>query len=126
MSSTEDLNVLSIFVEILDSMDNASAKRISDFLQSRFSNEQPKTISAQGKKKRGRPANPAKMINGIKLDAPTEKKKRGRPAKKKRGRPAKIEPVIPGSELNAPIEKKKRGRPAKKKRGRPAKIAVVA
>ena len=74
MANAEDLNVLSICVEILESLDAGSAKRISDFLHSRFSNEQPKSQSAQLKKKRGRPIDATKMLNGIDLNAPSEKK----------------------------------------------------
>ncbi len=134
MASSEDLNVLSICVEILESLDAGSAKRISDFLQHRFSNEPPTSTSTIGKKKRGRPAKkkrgkPAKTassstINGVELSTITEKKRRGRPAKKKRGRPAKV--VVENSmmELGVPVEKKRRGRPAKKRRGRPAKSNV--
>ncbi|MBK7606180.1 MAG: hypothetical protein IPI18_02640 [Saprospiraceae bacterium] len=36
MANSEELNVLSICVELLDSIDAAAAKRISDYLASKF------------------------------------------------------------------------------------------
>ena len=134
MPNSQDLNVLSICVELLESMDAGAALRITQFLHSKFNSgtSGASTVKSgkrgrpakDAKKKRGRPAKVPTIIDMIPSDS-SEPKKRGRPAKKKRGRPAKVVDGTLSLNNAAPIELKKRGRPAKKKRGRPAKTAPV-
>jgi len=115
MASSEEINVLSICVDLLDGLEGSIANRITHYLNNKYA-ETPTITTLPTAKKRGRPAK-------IKSEIPTQlPKKRGRPAKikeepttppRRRGRPAKVTTAI-----SAP---KKRGRPAKKKRGRPRK-----
>lgn len=99
MANSEELNVLSICVELLDSIDAAAAKRISDYLASKFMTVSEAPASSpnlngrlqkkQGK--RGRPAKAAKFKAVTEVaSATTEKKKRGRPAKNEEEGPLKL------------------------------------
>lgn len=155
MASSEEINVLSICVDLLDNLDGSVANRISNYLNNKYA-ESHNITTLPIKKKRGRPAkNKPTVADGIKKkrgrpakvisDVPVLiKKKRGRPAKikadmpeqakKKRGRPAKIkeEATAPKRRRGRPSKvttiisaPKKRGRPAKKKRGRPANVESV-
>jgi hypothetical protein len=152
MASSEEINVLSICVDLLDNLEGSAANRISNYLNNKYA-ESPNVTILPVKKKRGRPAkikpvetNGIKRKRGrpakVKSEAPVVvKKKRGRPAKmktempeqapKKRGRPAKIKEEVtapkrrrgrPSKVTTVISAPKKRGRPAKKKRGRPASI----
>lgn len=152
MASSDEINVLSICVDLLDNLQGSAAIRISNYLNNKYA-VTPTITGLPIKKKRGRPAKVKLIVpDGIKKkrgrpakvksDVPVLiKKKRGRPAKlkadipdtiqKKRGRPAKLkEDVVPlnikrgrpSKDTTAIAAPKKRGRPAKKKRGRPAKI----
>jgi len=111
MASSEEINVLSICVDLLDGLEGSIANRITHYLNNKYA-ETPTITTLPTAKKRGRPA----KIKSVAPDGP----------KKKRGRPEKVKSDVPV------LIKKKRGRPAKikseiptqlpKKRGRPAKI----
>lgn len=93
MANSDEINVLSICVDLLDGLDGSAAHRISTFLNNKYAESLKPSDSKPILKKRGRPAKAALPAIGA--------------GKKKRGRPAKAITLVVGT------EKKRRGRPKK-------------